>query len=63
MRGRRAGDRIIGIASGVVLGLAIILLYLFLSSRSTIDAPSISGSSTQPTQTKTAPPQRPQQRP
>ena len=49
MRGRlpRPGDRAIGIALGIVLGIAVILLFLFLGSRSTIDEPSLSGSSTQ----------------
>jgi hypothetical protein len=44
MRGRFAGvsDRAIGIALGVVLGIAVILIFLFLGSRSTIDEPSIS---------------------
>ena len=62
MRGRRAGDRIVGIAIGILLGLAIILLFLFLGSRSTIDAPSI-GSSTQPTKTQTVSPSKTQPRP
>ena len=49
MRGRLAnvGDRAIGIALGVLLGVVIILLFLFLGSRSTIDEPSISGGATQ----------------
>ncbi|MFL5907940.1 MAG: hypothetical protein ACJ75Z_10150 [Solirubrobacterales bacterium] len=49
------GDRAIGIALGVLLGLAVIVLFLFLSSRSTIDEPSLSGGATQ-TQTRPAPP-------
>jgi hypothetical protein len=54
MRGRLASvsDRAIGIALGILLGLAVILLFLFLGSRDTIDEPSISGS---PTQTVTQP--------
>jgi ABC-type Mn2+/Zn2+ transport system permease subunit len=46
MRGRlpRPGDRAIGIVLGIVLGIAIILIFLFLGSRSTIDEPSLSGS-------------------
>jgi hypothetical protein len=54
MRGRfpRVGDRAIGIVLGILLGVAIILLFLFLGSRSTIDEPSISGA---PTQTLTQP--------
>ena len=49
MRGRfpRAGDRAIGIALGILLGIAIILLFLFLGSREAIDEPSLSGGSTQ----------------
>ncbi|HKH41630.1 MAG TPA: hypothetical protein VKA41_07210 [Solirubrobacterales bacterium] len=49
MRGRfpRAGDRAIGIALGIVLGVAVILLFLFLGSRDTIDEPSVSGGTTQ----------------
>jgi hypothetical protein len=63
MRGRfpRAGDRVIGIFLGILLGIAIILLFLFLGSRSTIDEPSISGGSaqtvTQPATTGKAPSQ------
>jgi hypothetical protein len=49
MRGRfpRVGDRAAGIALGIVLGIAVILLFLFLGSRNTIDEPSISGGTTQ----------------
>jgi hypothetical protein len=39
---------------GVVLGIAVIILFLFLSSRNTIDEPSLSGGAT--TQTQTTPP-------
>ena len=55
MRGRfpRAGDRVIGIVLGLLLGIAIILLFLFLGSRSTIDEPSISN--IPGAQTQTAP--------
>jgi hypothetical protein len=42
----RAGDRAIGIALGILLGIAIILLFLFLGSRDTIDEPSLSGEGT-----------------
>jgi hypothetical protein len=66
MRGRfaRVSDRAIGIALGVLLGIAIILLFLFLGSRSTIDEPSLSGGATQ-TQTQQVPaaPQGPQSKP
>jgi hypothetical protein len=41
------GDRAIGIALGILLGVAVILLFLFLGSRNTIDQPSISGGTTQ----------------
>ena len=67
MRGRfpRVGDRAIGILLGVVLGIAVILLFLFLGSRNTIDEPSISDGATQtvtrpatiPEQSKPKPPQ------
>jgi len=54
MRGRfpRVGDRAIGILLGIVLGIAVILFFIFLGSRDTIDEPSISGA---PTQTMTEP--------
>jgi hypothetical protein len=49
VRGRfpRAGDRAIGVVLGVALGIAVILLFLFLGSRNTIDEPSISGGTAQ----------------
>jgi hypothetical protein len=55
MRGRfpRVGDRAIGIALGILLGIAVILLFLFLGSRNTIDEPSLSGGT--PSQTVTQP--------
>ena len=48
MRGRfpRVGDRAVGITLGIVLGIGVILVFLFLGSRSTIDEPSISGGTT-----------------
>jgi ABC-type Mn2+/Zn2+ transport system permease subunit len=61
MRGRfaRLGDRAIGIVLGILLGIAIILLFLFLGSRSTIDEPSLSGGATTTvTQPATPPKQR-----
>jgi hypothetical protein len=61
MRGRyaRIGDRAIGIALGILLGLAVIILFLFLGSRNTIDEPSLSGGATTQTQTQpAAPPNR-----
>jgi hypothetical protein len=66
VRGRfpRAGDRAIGIALGVLLGITIILLFLFLGSRDTIDEPSLSDGSTQtvtqPAKTTTPKPKTPQ---
>lgn len=37
------GDRAIGITVGILLGLAIIIGFVFLGSGDTIDAPSLSG--------------------
>lgn len=54
-RGGRVSDRAIGIFLGILLGITVILLFLFLGSRSTIDAPSLSGEATQ-TQTQPATP-------
>jgi ABC-type Mn2+/Zn2+ transport system permease subunit len=58
MRGRfrRNSDRAIGIALGILLGLAVIILFLFLGSRNTIDEPSLSGGATTHTQTQPAAP-------
>jgi hypothetical protein len=58
MRGRTRwiGDRIVGIVLGVLLGLAVIVLFLFLGSRNTIDEPSLSGGATTQTQTQPAAP-------
>jgi hypothetical protein len=58
MRGRtrRIGDRVIGIALGILLGLAVIILFLFLGSRNTIDEPSLSGGATTQTHTQPATP-------
>jgi ABC-type Mn2+/Zn2+ transport system permease subunit len=58
MRGRfrTHGDRAIGIALGILLGLAVVLLFLFLGSRNTIDEPSLSGGQTTQTQTQPATP-------
>ena len=52
----RVGDRAIGIAVGILLGLAIVIGFVFLGSGDTIDDPSLSGD--QPAQqqrTATAP--------
>jgi hypothetical protein len=58
MRGRYRwlGDRAIGIALGILLGLAVIVLFLFLGSRNTIDEPSLSGGATTQTQPAAPPP-------
>jgi hypothetical protein len=34
-------DRLIGIAIGIVLGLAIVAIFVFVFSEDTVDAPSI----------------------
>ncbi|MBM3667120.1 MAG: hypothetical protein FJW90_06500 [Actinobacteria bacterium] len=39
----RAGDRAIGIALGILLGVAIVAAFVFLGSGETIDDPGISG--------------------
>lgn len=54
-RSRRIGDRVIGIGLGILLGLAVIVLFLFLGSRNTIDEPSLSGGATTQTQPATPP--------
>ena len=61
MRGRLASvsDRAISIALGILLGLAVILLFLFLGSRDTIDEPSISGNPTQMVTEPGTPPKAP----
>jgi hypothetical protein len=51
----RPGDRAIGIVLGIVLGIAVIILFLFLGSRNTIDEPSLSGGATRQTQSQPAP--------
>ena len=57
------GDRAVGIVLGIALGIAVILLFLFLGSRNTIDEPSISGGATQ-TETQPATiPGQPQRQP
>ena len=42
----RASDRLIGIVLGILLGLAIVIAFVFFGSRDTIDEPSLSGGST-----------------
>lgn len=39
----RLGDRAIGITLGILLGLAIVIGFVFLGSGDTIDDPSLSG--------------------
>ena len=51
----RPGDRAIGIVLGIVLGIAVIILFLFLRSRNTIDEPSLSGGATTQTQSQPTP--------
>jgi hypothetical protein len=55
------GDRALGIALGILLGIAVILIFLFLGSRSTIDEPSISNVPGAQTQTQTLPSAQPRQ--
>ena len=56
----RFRDRALGIVLGILLGLAVIILFLFLGSRETIDSPDISGDVTQEqTTTATTPAPRP----
>ena len=59
MRGgrERASDRVIGIGLGILLGLAIVIGFVFLGSEGTIDDPSLSGGQTGTTQTQTTPTQ------
>jgi hypothetical protein len=56
---KAVSDRAIGIALGILLGIAVILIFLFLGSRSTIDEPSISNVPGAQTQTQTSPPATP----
>ncbi len=54
-------DRAIGIALGILLGLAIVIGFVFLGSSDTIDAPSLSGEETQRERPATGPGQEPAQ--
>jgi hypothetical protein len=57
----RARDRAIGIALGLLLGLAIVIGFVFFGSEETIDDPSISGQSTTTEQVVPAPkPKKPE---
>ncbi len=40
---RRRGDLVIGIALGLVLGIAIVAAFVFLGSEGSVDAPRLSG--------------------
>ncbi len=40
-------DRVIGILLGVLVGLVVLVLFVFLGSEETIDSPSIDASTTQ----------------
>ena len=52
----RASDRAIGIAVGILLGLAIVIGFVFMGSGDTIDDPSLSGNEpVQQQPTNTAP--------
>jgi hypothetical protein len=54
----RFRDRAIGIVLGILLGLAVIILFLFLGSRGAIDTPDISGTEIgEPTTTTTTAPE------
>ena len=53
----RFGDRLIGIVLGLLLGVAIVVAFVFFGSREAIDAPSLSGD--QP-QTEATQPQQPE---
>ena len=59
MRARNRSDWLIGIALGIVLGVAIVAAFLYFGSEETIDAPSIKGvDSAQPTRQAPAVPGR-----
>jgi hypothetical protein len=54
------GDRAIGIALGVLLGLAIVIAFVFLGSGDTIDDPSLSGDEPEQQREDGRPPAKPQ---
>jgi hypothetical protein len=54
----RVGDRAIGIVVGILLGLAIVIGFVFLGSGETIDDPDLSGGG-EPERTAPAQPQKP----
>lgn len=51
----KVSDRAIGIFLGILLGIGVILLFLFLGSRNAIDEPSLSGGATTQTEPTQAP--------
>ena len=53
----RVGDRAIGIAVGILLGLAIVIGFVFFGSGDTIDDPDLSGGG-EPERTAPAQPQQ-----
>jgi hypothetical protein len=53
---RRNGDLMIGIAAGIVLGLAVVALFVFVFSEKTVDSASIGGATTTTTPTRTGSP-------
>jgi hypothetical protein len=53
----RRTDRIIGVVLGLLLGLAIVILFVFFGSQDTIDAPSIDDDSP-PAERRAEPPER-----
>jgi len=50
-------DRTIGIALGLVLGILIVIAFVFFGSQETIDDPDISGGQTETELTRPAPPE------
>lgn len=57
---RRHRDLVIGMVLGVAIGLAVIVLFVFVFSEQAVDAPSVDGSSTgsTPAATTTTAPSR-----
>jgi hypothetical protein len=50
---RRHRDLVIGMVLGVAIGLAVIVLFVFVFSEQAVDAPSVDGSGTRTTPTAT----------
>jgi hypothetical protein len=53
------GERALGIALGVLAGIAVVVAFVFLGSEDTVDAPSLSGSGQVATTTSPAPAPKP----